>query len=257
MKATLTTAAALILFGTTTGISAQNAERFGGPAMQTGQQAGEQEREVQRERKGRRSPGIGKAAMLERFDTDGDGQLSEAERATAKESFKAQREQMKARLLERFDDNGDGELDEAERAVLRETVGPMLKERGKRGRPGQRHMHKIALERFDANEDGQLDDAEKAAAKAHFQQKKAEMVERFDADGDGELTGEERRAAREHFRTRRQLDANRDGVIDALDAQTITERAVAGERIPDVNNDGVQDAADVAELLQRIGTYED
>ncbi|MEO1534994.1 MAG: hypothetical protein AAFS11_05480 [Planctomycetota bacterium] len=255
MKATLTTAAALILFGTTTGVSAQNAERFGGPAMQ----AGEQEREVQRERKGRKGPRLSKAAMLERFDTDGDGELSEAERAGAKETLKAERdakrEQMKARLLERFDDNGDGELDEAERAVLRETLGPRMKEQGKRGQ--KRHMHKIALERFDANEDGQLDEAEKAAAKAHFQQKKAEMVERFDADGDGTLTGDERQAAREHVRTKRQLDANRDGVVDALDAQTITERAVAGERIPDVNNDGVQDAADVAELLQRIGTYED
>ncbi|MEO0631734.1 MAG: dockerin type I domain-containing protein, partial [Planctomycetota bacterium] len=252
MKATLTTAAALILFGTTTGISAQNAERFGGPAMQ----AGEQEREVQRERKGQKGPRLSKAAMLERFDTDGDGELSEAERATAKETFKAKREQMKARLLERFDDNGDGELDEAERAALRETVGPMLKERGKRGRPGQRHMHKIALERFDADEDGTLNDTEKAAAKAHFQQKKAAMVERFDADGDGQLTGDERKAAREHHREQRQLDANRDGNVNATDAQVITERFAAGERIPDINRDGVQDASDVAELLRRIGSYE-
>ena len=105
MKATLTTAAALVLFGTTTGFSAQNADRADRPVMQ----ADQAEREVQRERNGRRGPGIGKAAMLERFDADGDGELSEAERATAKESFKAKREQMKARLLERFDANGDGE----------------------------------------------------------------------------------------------------------------------------------------------------
>ncbi|MEL6498950.1 MAG: dockerin type I domain-containing protein [Planctomycetota bacterium] len=254
MKATLTRVAALVLFGTTTGISAQNAERFGGPAMQ----AGEQERQVQRERKGRRGPGIGKAAMLERFDTDGDGELSEAERASARETIRAtreaRREQMKARLLERFDDNGDGELDEAERAVVRETLGPRMQERRQRGQ--RRHMHRLARERFDANEDGRLDDAERAEARAFFQQKKAELIERFDADSDGKLTGEERQAARAHHRERRQLDANRDGVVDALDAQAITERAAAGERIPDINGDGARDTADVAEIIRRIGSYE-
>jgi Ca2+-binding EF-hand superfamily protein len=60
--------------------------------------------------------------MLERFDTDGDGQLSEDERAEARAS-------MRERMLDRFDANGNGELDDDERAVARQE---MRRRRGER-----------------------------------------------------------------------------------------------------------------------------
>lgn len=54
------------------------------------------------------------AKVVEKFDTNGDGQIDEAER-------QAIRETVKARILEKFDANGDGQLDKAERQALREA----------------------------------------------------------------------------------------------------------------------------------------
>ncbi len=262
MNAARTLSAALFLFGAAGAASAQPGGVPGGPGMHERLHQGQPDREVRRERgEGAQRRGFDRAALVERFDTDGDGELSEAERAGARETIRAQREakraEIEARLLARFDDNGDGELDEAERPAVRETLGPMIKERGRRGHEANRRMHKQALERFDADGDGRLGDAEKANARAFFEQKKTEVVARFDADGDGELNEAERKAARAHHRERRMLDANRDGVVDAIDAQIIMQRAAGGERIPDINRDGARDASDAAELLRRIGSYED
>ena len=49
-----------------------------------------------------------KAALLEKFDANGDGQLDEQER-----------EEMRKFFLARYDKNGDGRLDDAERAAMR------------------------------------------------------------------------------------------------------------------------------------------
>jgi len=65
--------------------------------------------------------GHGKARMIEKFDTDGDGQLSDAEKEVAKAAFQEKKEQMKA-LRESYDTNGDGTLDEAEKAAFIEAV---------------------------------------------------------------------------------------------------------------------------------------
>jgi hypothetical protein len=62
------------------------------------------------------------------------------------------------------------------------------------------------LERFDANKDGVLDPEEKAAAKAAFEQRRAEFVKRFDTNGDGKLDDTEREAARKEFRGRGHRD---------------------------------------------------
>ena len=55
---------------------------------------------------------LGCSDVLARFDADGDGQLSDAEKETAKEA-------MRAEFLERFDTDGDGSLSETERDAAR------------------------------------------------------------------------------------------------------------------------------------------
>ncbi len=55
-----------------------------------------------------------KAYMLKKFDANGDGKLSEAERATAK----AHRKEMVAK----HDTDGDGKLSEAERAAAKAAI---------------------------------------------------------------------------------------------------------------------------------------
>ncbi|MEO1583339.1 MAG: dockerin type I domain-containing protein [Planctomycetota bacterium] len=261
--ATVSLTALLALSGAAWG-QAQSTGLLGGPAAgeTTEARAGESFAQGDRQQRargdrGRRHHRPDRAAMLERFDADGDGELSDGERETAKAAFEARRAEMKAKLLERFDDNGDGELDEAERAELRAVIGPMIDAERRREGSRKDRMRRAALERFDADGDGALSDDERALAKQHFQQKKAELVERFDADGSGDLNGEERREAGRYIRERRMLDANRDGRVDALDAQVITERAAAGERLPDINRDGERNAIDAAELIERIGRFDD
>ena len=140
--------------------------------------------------------------MLQQFDTDGDGQLSDTEKAAAK----AARE---AKMLEKFDTNGDGILSDDEKPQRRSGMGRRgysqrmrnrssynqnpsapnsgYGNRGKRGNGGQRRQEMI--EKFDTDGDGQLSDTEKAAAKAA---REAKMLEKFDTNGDGVLSEDEK-----------------------------------------------------------------
>ncbi len=75
--------------------------------------------------------------MLERFDTNHDGQLDETERAAARaewrmhregEKMRARFEQRRKEVLARFDRNGDGRLDENERKELQQAWQDFLKQ---------------------------------------------------------------------------------------------------------------------------------
>lgn len=72
------------------------------------------------------------------------------------------REQRRAEILEQFDTDGDGQLSEAERQAARES-GAFSGRSGKRGRGGKRRQE--ILEEFDADGDGQLSEAERQAAR--------------------------------------------------------------------------------------------
>ena len=52
--------------------------------------------------------------MIEKFDTDGDGQLNDAEKQVAKEKHRK-------KMAKRFDADGDGELSETERNAAKEA----------------------------------------------------------------------------------------------------------------------------------------
>lgn len=100
-------------------------------------------------RKGKKGPkGKPSAALLERFDENQDGKLSQAERETARAAMKAKRDQADA--------NSDGELSKEERlAAFRKHLesNPELSEK--------------VLARFDDDSSGDLSDSEleKAASK--------------------------------------------------------------------------------------------
>ncbi len=87
--------------------------------------------------------------VIEKFDTDGDGQLNEQEREAAKAEMKKRREE----AIKKFDADGDGKLNETERLAAfkaRMAENPKMKE--------------MLLKRFDADKNGELSDAEIAAA---------------------------------------------------------------------------------------------
>lgn len=75
--------------------------------------------------RGERGPGgpgvMMREQMLKRFDKDGDGQLSDAERAEARKAGEEMREKfqgMRKEAVSRFDKDGDGQLNAEERKAL-------------------------------------------------------------------------------------------------------------------------------------------
>lgn len=133
---------------------------------------------------------------------------------------------------------------------------------GRRAHAGKLRRERVK-ERFDVNKDGQLDEAERAAAKAAFEQKRAErkakMLERFDTDKDGTLSGAEREAARAARQERRQahrakmlerFDTDKDGKLseaERAEARKAREarRAEIVKRF-DTNGDGRLDETERA-----------
>jgi hypothetical protein len=57
---------------------------------------------------------------IQKFDTNGDGTLDDAERAQMKAAWQAKRAERHKEDLARFDSNKDGVLDDAERKALRD-----------------------------------------------------------------------------------------------------------------------------------------
>lgn len=62
--------------------------------------------------------GGGRAALLQKYDTNGDGQLDTQERAAMRADFKAKREAKRAEILAKYDTNKDGKLEPEERKVM-------------------------------------------------------------------------------------------------------------------------------------------
>jgi len=130
------------------------------------------------------------AEFMDRFDEDGDGQLSQAERQQARATMESegmrpggQRAQIRQRLIEQFDVDGDGELTGQERRQAAQAV-----------------RKQMALRHFDADGDGELSEAERAEALRFMEERRAQALERFDANGDGQISEEERATARETMR---------------------------------------------------------
>jgi Ca2+-binding EF-hand superfamily protein len=172
--------------------------------------------------------------LLEKFDADGDGKLSEEERAKARAEFTKKHPELHAKMIEKFDKDGDGKLNEEERKAAHEAMKERAKGRGKgRGKEielteeQRAEVKKHLLEKFDTDKDGKLSEEETKAAREelrkHMMKMRAAMIvlggqgrgkgpmnpemrkkllEKFDVDKDGKLNEEERKAARKAFKER-------------------------------------------------------
>lgn len=250
----------------------------------------------------RRRPGLGAAPMspedwagrweqmqerrrefMSRFDTDGDGVISESERAAIREAMmERRREEMLQRMLPRFDLDGDGVLNDAERKAAEEALEAMRIEREAR-----------FMARFDLDGDGVLSDSERAAMQASFERGPRDggnrgpggpggpggewggfggppaggdwfgqggvqtrvapqMLERYDLDGDGVLNMDESYEAyldqfevREQRMFLRRYDTTGDGQVGPADLEAFLVRFRDSDMHADVNGDGVLDQRDV------------
>lgn len=133
-----------------------------------------------------------KTKILEKFDTDGDGQISESERAVLRETMQEKggrkrgsrmngksgkmNQERSTKMQDKFDTDGDGELSEAERTAMRAKMQENggRKQSGIKRRGANPEQRAEILAKFDTDGDGELSDAERAALKAYAQTKKAE-----------------------------------------------------------------------------------
>lgn len=154
--------------------------------------------------------------LVSDYDLDGDGQLSEDEKAKAKEAVTASRNKSaKNGRLAEYDLNKDGTLDESEKsaaiAALKEKFSERIKE-------------------YDTDGDGTISDEERQVAidarkaeKESHQKDVNDIFTQFDQDGDDALSVEE---LPEHVADNEKLkdllasaDANGDGVVTLEEAK--------------------------------------
>ncbi|MBN2686039.1 MAG: hypothetical protein JXR40_12220 [Pontiellaceae bacterium] len=142
----------------------------------------------------------GGARMIERFDTDGDGVLSDEERAAMEASRGTRRRGATTEaaatvqpggpvapapeagpdpkaLMKEFDGNEDGVLNEAELTKLLASLKPPAVTPAPAAvRPGAGMQNREAMmEQYDANKDGQLDEEERAAMMEAMRGRMGEM----------------------------------------------------------------------------------
>jgi len=227
-------------------------------------------RQSQQSRKPKR--GHSRQQILKQFDTDGDGQLSDAERTAAKAAHEQRRADGRQRMLERFDADGDGQLSDSERREAHQSFqgqrsqgprgqgdrleGPRDQDgtiHGRRGQPAQfgdpqRPSREQILRHFDADGDGQLSESERQAAREQLSQRRDQQSERGRRDG---FQGEQRQGGQQGQRSDRRgpppevmerFDIDGDGRLNetehrAARADLESRRARAMERF-DADGDG-------------------
>ena len=64
-----------------------------------------------------------KAKFMEKFDTDKDGQISDAEKEAIKAAHEARKAEMKAKFMEKFDADKDGQISDAEKEAIKAEFG--------------------------------------------------------------------------------------------------------------------------------------
>lgn len=128
-------------------------------------------------------------ARFERADLNGDGAITRDEVDAAKDAKREKRterrEEKKAEMLERYDTNVDGELSEAERDVAKAERkaerGERKAERGEKREDRKRDGKRAKRPTPDADGDGFVSRAEHMAVTE-------QLFARMDANGDGVLT---------------------------------------------------------------------
>lgn len=182
-------------------------------------------------------PAVIRQKLLEKFDVNGDGDLTGQELQNAQAALKKQfgdgingagvnLEELK----KKFDRDGDGKLSPEEKAAAMaafqkakangggfpgaDAPGNPASDGfgGEQGAEGKARGREVMIKRFDKNGDGKLSDDEKAEAQKVLKAKKGEArpagklteaMKKLDADGDGKLSDEEKAAGKKGLAEKR------------------------------------------------------
>lgn len=170
--------------------------------------------------------------ILERFDLDGDGQLSETERE-AMRAARAKRIQEQGGEARGRRPGAQGQDGARGRRGAQQGEGAQKRPRRERGEQGQRPSREQMVKRFDTDGDGQLNEAERQAMRKAIQQRRAEhggkRGKRQGAGKEGRGPGVGRGAGNQGDREQRRaqlmkhFDANQDGQLDEFERQALRE----------------------------------
>lgn len=131
--------------------------------------------------------------LMSVYDADGSGSLEASELDVLKQDLEARCENLRSRLFAELDQNGDGTLDDAEREAARAALSDRFAAR-----------HAARVREFDGNGDGRLGPLERrragASIRSRVEARRGAIADDFDADGNGELDADERAALDEHLR---------------------------------------------------------
>ena len=180
--------------------------------------------------------------LLERYDTDGDGKLSDEERQAMRDQWgKRMEEWRQGRELRRYDKNKDGKLDEDELAEQEKGQAEREKRAAEwRARAEERRKEWTA--EWDADGDGELSEEERQAMRDSMGKRieeiggdvmdiAADWRQQWDADGDGKLSPDERQAIGREIRqrvekVRSEVDADGDGQISPEEGEAFRQKFV-------------------------------
>ena len=202
-----------------------------------------------------------KTIVLEKFDTDGDGELSDGEKKAMYASWKERTEDWKKKAAERkkefmikYDKDGDGKLDDKEKSALGAVLTGKLLDKIDKNDDGKLNVdevperHRKHFGKTDKNSDGYVDKDELhvTMAKAHqawrkkAAEHKNEFMEKYDKDGDGKLDAKEKSALGAVLTGKLldKVDKNDDG---KLNVDEVSERHRKHFGKTDKNSDGYVD----------------
>lgn len=179
-------------------------------------------------------PAVIKQKLLEKFDANGDGNLTGQELQNAQAALLKQFGPALGAagvnfddFKKKFDQDGDGKLSQQEQAAAMAAFQKMRGNGAAGGNAGglpatggfgeepavegKARGREAMIKRFDKNGDGKLSDDEKAEAQKALKGKKGEgrpaklteAMKKFDADGDGKLSDDEKAAMKKELAEQR------------------------------------------------------
>ena len=123
-------------------------------------------------------------------------QLTEEQKAEMKAKFEAKKAEMKAKFMEKFDTDKDGQISDAEKEAAKADFEKNAPKFHKRGPKGPRCCGKKGP-RPELTEEQKAE--MKAKFEARKAERKAKFMEKFDTDKDGQISDAEKEAIKAEF----------------------------------------------------------